>query len=141
MAKIEMAIKDYVVSLEHAKRMKKLGWKKETLFQWWENPKGRWVIQYYKISKGKILKAPIFAEIWEELPAYIEDIYTLKFRRLPRDEYGKINWLEYSNYKDEIYDDNSYFGNINPAEAAGEMWCWLVENKYLEVKNIGGKDG
>jgi len=34
MAKIEMAIKDYVVSLELAKRMKKLGWGKETMWYW-----------------------------------------------------------------------------------------------------------
>lgn len=130
-------IKSKVVSLELAKRMKKLGWKKETLFQWWQLPIAKqWVIQYFKSYSEKPLNAPLFCEIWEELPEEIQE-------------------PEGGDYLTKVlYEDNSIaytqplllslpickltFTNISDLiqENAGNLWCWLKENGYIgEAQN------
>lgn len=116
-------IKKYVVSLELAKRMKELGWKKETIFYWWQNTRTKnWRIINKKMPHGGEYSAPLFAEIWEELFAFIvidNKTYDIEFVK----DDSNTNYIA---YKESIDSENI-------SEPAGEMWVWLVENKYLKV--------
>jgi len=134
-------IKKYIVSLELAKRMKELGWKKETYFYWINisDERNTWDIVDYYHRGLKILKsyiAPFFAEIWEELPMTIEKqvddrlgFFDLTMIKNNKNETIIVYFSEI--LKRRLREGNKPCFDINPAEAAGEMWCWLVENKYL----------
>lgn len=123
-------IEKYIVSLELAKRMKELGWIKETQFYWWEAlDSKRWQIKYHKPLMGKIFKAPLFAEIWKELPVNIYGkgkcrtiLHKILISRL---EIGEMV-IYYERHP------NIFTGN--PVQVAGEMWCWLKENGYIKNK-------
>jgi len=138
-------IKKYVVSLELAKRMEELGWNKETYFCWikisnaYNNQDYDWRIW----SKEKLratsdvsnetYPAPLFAEIWEELPMRIVNNGTIYYKRLQQilindSIWNRCKYVTIDELKQLIFKD----GEV-PAKAAGELWSWLVENKYLEV--------
>jgi len=132
-------IEKYVVSLELAKRMRELGWKKKTLFGWYLTIKSKqkvWqLLSEYPDKTETLLElryTPLFAEIWEELPYEANGIYDLQIIKNCKNE-TIIYYYEQRTRSRIRKPYETPFHNINPVEVAGEMWCWLVENKYLEV--------
>ena len=56
--------------------------------------------------------------------------YFLQMGKRPVDEILTYGFA----YDDIMNDENLYFSqNPNPAEAAGQLLCWCVENGYVEV--------
>jgi len=128
-------LKSKVVSLELAKRMEKLGWEKETIFCWcikdlFEDDEPQILIKPTEIAKKsgctRIMMSPLFCEVWDELPLTIE---------YEKESYMKYvdgdNYVDYRSYTRECI----ICGEINEKpiqENAGELWCWLRENGYIE---------
>lgn len=128
----------YVVSLELAKRMKELGWKKETEFYWQRKTQNENydIVRYNDDIYEDCLSAPLFAEIWEELPVTIEKkigdrlgIFDLTMIKNNKNETIIVYFNQL--FKRRLREGNKPCFNINPAEAIGELWCWLNEIEII----------
>lgn len=126
-----MNLRQHCVSLETAKRMKELGWKKAT-FAWYQ-PNGLDVFCLYANppTLGMTdIAAPIASEIMEELPRSVKvekNKYTFSM--------GK-NSIEYcvgyhrrDSNKDMHYRFTCHCANI--AEALALLWCTLREKGII----------
>lgn len=135
-------IERYLVSPEIAKRMGKLGWKKEVIFCWMKLKSEKEPIlcyhnlkndeQFYTVEDlllidlwdvGSWCYAPLAAEIWEEMPTKVfwdsmekADLIMQKFA----DGLYNVVMDEY---------DMEKCGSTS-VEALGEMWCWGVEKGH-----------
>lgn len=139
-------LKSKVVSLELAKRMKELGWKKRTIFCWcikdlFEDDGIQVIIKPTEIAKEsgctRTMMSPLFCEIWEELPEQIE----CKPEGRKEEFYTKhIDEDNIVDYKSLVYcclqcREISEYDKVkaNPIqENAGELWCWLREKGYIK---------
>lgn len=101
-----MTIKQLVPSLELCQRAQRLGWEKKTYFAYKFGVFPRvWVLEIYSGSDNPpTLPAPTLQEVLEELD---------------------ITGLEYE-------DVCSPKLNVNPAEAALELWCEREERKVKD---------
>lgn len=131
----------HTVSLKLAKRMKKLGWKKETLSRWTgqkyqvDSKTEPFTLVYYP-KKGTIKNylfypAPIASEILEELPEEIDNLdaytYQLTLTVFQKIYYAKYVMTGYKPVGSLVSKQAS-----TPAEALGEMWCYLIKHKKYE---------
>ena len=142
-------LKSKVVSLELAKRMKELGWKKETYFYWHKGGE-KWYIDKnlggWFPNPQSSLSAPLFCEVWEELPDKIED-KNRRIYRLTIQKYHEEIDIEYSNTECSapmisekcpadcscaLFPEGWKPLHYNLVEPAGELWCWLKENGYIK---------
>ena len=118
-------IKQHVPQLSTCKRMRELGWEKETLFWWSQSPvDSKWSIIYYE-DKKQLKKdfiadkydlhfAPLASEIGEELAKDVKTYWTgLEFRC----EYDKRNGYAVS--------------GDNETEIRAKMWIYLKESKLI----------
>ncbi len=123
-----MTLQEFVVSQPLADRMKGLGWEQEEcIFRWkFVEPngydtrisEGKWEVMIYTYEG---IAAPSFQEIWERLPsnAYM----------------GKPILKKYKSGDSEIsMGGQEEFVYSNPAEAAGELWCYLQEKKNESLR-------
>ncbi len=116
----------HTVDLPRAKKLKKLGWEKETLFRWrvfynlkTNKPNNAEAELIYGKRKAAGIhfnySAPIASEILEELP--------------------ETNWQLYRNKKIWVLTDHTIslpvFNADTPAEALGKMYCYLKEEKLI----------
>jgi len=135
-----MKLEDQVCSLELAKRLKELGVKQESLFQWrrWSPKDGstyidnEWRISIFKDSTGKyeVVSAFTVAELGEMLPAELpdEDMVLLmkKCRETPthRVFYHHPNFVTEKEYVTIHHTE---------ANARASMLIHLIENKLMEL--------
>lgn len=138
--------KKYVVSRKLAKRMQKLGWKKKTAFGWYltGNRKRKiWqLLSEYSDNSEALLEfynAPLFAEIWEELPCEISDgygFYNLKI--IKNNNELLIVYVDegYTKEEYEIYElkEIEKKNQNDITESAGEMWAWCKENGHIKER-------
>jgi len=117
-----MKPEDKVVSLDLAKRMKKLGWEDNTERYWICNEYDSWqlndVIGIYK----RYYPAPDAIEIGERLPEEIEIEKCICYLQCNK-YYTGIWGLIYVGSKKE----SKYCNGNTEAEARGKMWCYLKE--------------
>jgi len=119
---------NYCVSLEMAKKLKEVGWKKNTEFLWKRHSlSGNFTdpreyeykimhLEGFSISKNdNIYPAPLAAEILEELQNYLITIET-----------------DIENYR-VIFDGDSYeeFNDESLCDALAKMWIYL-KNKVIK---------
>lgn len=148
-------IERYLVSPELARRMGKLGWKKEVVFCWMKLKSEEEPIlcyhnlkndeQFYTVENLLLIDlwdveswcyAPLFAEMLRELLIRIQhdpDISNMAYLTMGMGTHSDIAETDFCIYyeKDigkELWE--SFFNNPNPVEAGGELWCWGVENGY-----------
>lgn len=110
----------YVCSLELAKRLKELGVRQESEFYWLVNDMTR-LVQFIGSEYGEYYSAFTVGELGEKLPNYIcsyRDRNTWfcnpKFERFTKTKLGTIADTE--------------------ADARAKMYCYLLENKLVEVR-------
>jgi hypothetical protein len=139
-----MKLEQQVVSLELAKRLKELGVKQESYFDW-QVPKSR------TIPEGQLLRVENFdseffdyfsaftvAELGEMLPLYTKTWYCLSSSDT-NNWIGKIGQLPEANYKIfpfngrsvEIGREITYFYANSEAGARAKMLIYLLENKLI----------
>jgi len=147
-------LKSKVVSLELAKRMKELGWiQRKSYFIWLHNMKDTYKYGWKIVDRDfechqendEWYDAPLFCEVWDELPDIIEDKNRRTYRLTIQKYHDKID-IEYSNTHCStpeagtkcpadcycsLFPDGSKF-EFNPTESAGELWCWGRENGYIK---------
>lgn len=135
-----MQIENHVPSLETCKRMKELGWEKETEFNWYtdyccdecNNSESFVSNNSTNIKDGSTPFAPLLSEILEALPD-----------ELPGDDcYGRIEVMSGGKHiKYQAFDKRrgmrcGVLGGLaytaeNPAEAAALLWCKLREEGII----------
>ncbi len=114
----------HTVDLKRAKKLKELGWEKETLF-WWESKRingiSRWDVyrELPSVYPSKFsYSAPIASELLKELPDFVT------FGKAPRTG-GKRYYADYIHKKDNnIYADT-------PVKALADMWIYLKEEGLI----------
>ena len=118
-------LKSKVVSFELAKRMKKLGWKKETIYIWEYHVNIGWKITNDKSGCRITYPAPLFCEVWEELSIKLSWTANIS---------GGLILEKHIDGTSEMWEINSEYEiqNINPVETAGNLWCQLKENGYIK---------
>jgi len=128
-----MEIKNQVVSLELAKKMKELGFKQESLF-WWNRqdmPGDDFVIQVgmHKIHESygePLCSAYTVAELGEMLPDLLRDKFG-ENQLLTINKRSNKNWyVDYGGFLEGIY-----FEADTEADARAKMLIYLKENKLI----------
>lgn len=124
-------ITDHVVSLELAKKLKKLGMPQDTLFYWEEVNENDWQIVDHVFIVGDnndmAIAAPLASELGERLPAWIE---TFKAGNLAGEKRG---WYACVYNKD--MDDGKEFSDPREANTRAQMLIYLIENNYFSFKD------
>lgn len=144
-----------VVSLETAQKLKEAGWSKPTVFAWIKE------VVNGQEGSGSVLPvtfvsvtfvseaifvdddwspAPTFQELWDVLPATIiheNEMYSIELLY-----YRDWDWdwseepdrytVSYSNGHGTHWLPDPLIPRDSIAEAAAEMWLWLVENNYIK---------
>lgn len=136
-----MTLEQQVVSLELAKQLKELGVKQDSLFYWWLSFKFEKEEVYSKVMNHKpeqweklgidridVYSAFTVAELGEMLPQGFFTAKGKKFRGWFSDTDNPFEWHEGDEY-DPI-------DNKNEANLRAKMLIWLIENKYLDPKDI-----
>lgn len=118
----KMKLKQQVPSLELCKKLEELGWDKETLFAWYENPhvKEGYKIHYLRRDKYtlketdlnlKIAPAPTVAELGEEL--------------------NKYGFFQYGATHITAHGIEPCFDEDTEANSRSALWIYLRENKLI----------
>ena len=143
------SLESKVVSYKPAKRMSKLGWRKETVFCW-VKLKGQKIPklchcdlkndeQFYTVGNCQLIPfwdienwcyGPLFCEIWDELPEEIQDL-------ISGDRYRKIlfdnNSIGYCQWSLGSIDVKILVDKSNLIqENASDFWCYLKEQGYIK---------
>ena len=140
------SLESKVVSYKSARKMSKLGWRKETVFCW-VKLKGQKTPklchcnlkndeQFYTVGDYQLIPfwdienwcyAPLFCEVWSELPNKIHKDYKSWIMEL---DYGEIGYYSL----DHSYGDlTSYpIGKQVIVEPAGKLWTYLKEQGYIK---------
>ena len=136
---MSLKLEAQVPSLELCKKLKSFSYPQEGLF-WWTNTwdKDEWQVDMYPIievmkdgKKRKPVKfiAPTVAEMGEWLPNYVKD--DTNYLQIVKSNDGKFWFIQYDNG----------FGNMETegkteANARAKCLIWLVENDYIDFKEI-----
>lgn len=126
-----MELKKQVCSLEHAKRLKELGVKQESLF-WWHDGCSTWVLPHVKDRDcyciGKTYAAFTVTELGELLPEEIEVEEVSRFLKTAPG-IGRQWYVEYCNSSTCF----PHFSADTEADARAKMLIYLLKNKLLNV--------
>lgn len=127
-------MKDLVVSLETAEKLKAAGWKKRTYFRWLIKNNGSLepqIVDFHTLECSEkhytYFPCPTFEEVFRELPHGVSGFYAAK----QSSEKYLVTSSEW---------DDGFGGDIEPpssenkslSEAAAQMWLWCVENGYIK---------
>lgn len=126
-----MELKELVVSLETANKLKKAGWNKPTVYVW--SVDGRGVFPFPYVINGEYgYSAPTADELLQELPASIPpinmkkgDYYTLSIIKS-----GIRYGIGYKRKGKIINGDLRRYKSLS--EAAASMWLWLEKEGYIK---------
>lgn len=127
-----MQIENHVPSLETCKKMKELGWEKETEFNWYtdyccdecNNSESFVSNNSTNIKDGSTPFAPLLSEILEALPTYYpkDDTYFLVLSK-------NSGWTV--EYASKVGSSLVYCEHESSVEAAALLWCKLVEEGII----------
>lgn len=130
------------VSLDVAKELQALGWKKQTYFCWTRLHESssyfddniesnNFYIEPIDISRGGFVAyAPQLHEILELLPGELENEECVYSLTVDKDE------KDYMVSYDDLYGDKSIGHsewNKNPHDAAAKLLIWCVKNNYITL--------
>jgi len=135
-----------VVSLELAERMEKLGWEQyESYFIWLRNIRNFLIRNKYKYDwrvvnrdykchqeNNEWYDAPLFCEIWKELPDEIQEPESGDYLTKALYEDNSIAYTQSPSIPPPICKITLTNKSDFIQENAGELWCWLRENGYIK---------
>jgi len=137
-----MKLESQVCSLEHAKKLKELGFKQDSLFYWVgddleysqfrtpsDNASKNMVEPEFTEFCRTVCSAYTVAELGELLPEFIDagsDKYILNMQKLADNKWFLQYFSHHSLLKSEVL--------VPEADARAKMLIWLVENKFLDLK-------
>lgn len=132
-----MKLEDQVVSLELAKRLKKLSVKQESLFYWEKCPENHYKFMISHAETHNIISGEWgdchILENQENYSAFtVAELGCL----LPgswSDRMIKFDKIENS-HEAELMDGDFHIVSYTEANARGEMLIYLIENKLMEIK-------
>jgi hypothetical protein len=134
------------ISFELAKELEKLGIKQDSYFYWlilpvYNTPELLTYKEYknsiYETDKCELCPAYQLHEILEMLPQHItykkdcEAFFDLYKCGSNTDYLYEINYSDIDNNILNVTDKD--FEEENPAEAAGNLLLWCIENKYIKI--------
>lgn len=120
-----------VCSLKYAKKLKKLGVPQESLFEWWLNDFGEWVLEYAELLPSKDIEPERYcsaftvAELGELLPFCKDEEKWLPFKTDVGD------WLVWEHFNGLYDESGNYMREKNEANARAKMLIYLKENGSL----------
>lgn len=128
-----MELQKQVCSLELARKLKKLGVKKESFWSWVESPSVEELFTVARIDqesyRGNFFRAYSVAELGEMLPSY-KIAYQIKDVQRKDEDEVKNQWvaiyLEDETHATFEYDDTE-------ANARAKMLIYLIENKLIDL--------
>lgn len=131
-----MTLENQVVSLELAKKLKKLGVKQESLFWWnelFEMSVTKYILNYGRFNRVEAFSAFTVAELGEMLPAFIKHDkrhFKLYVAKNENDEW----FIEYQGWTSQLLENYELLVQRNAAteaDARAKMLIYLLENKLI----------
>jgi hypothetical protein len=122
-----MKLEDQVVSLELARKLKKLGVKQESLFCWmWQEDIERYELVY--LPGHHQVATFTVAELGEMLPSLID------CKELTTSKIGAKWFICYKDFEGMLWADDkvSYFEEDTEADARAKLLVYLIENNLCQ---------
>lgn len=131
-----MKLEELTTTLDQSKRIKELWYKWESIFEWRNNGRSRWVEQWWEGGE-RTHPALTASEIMDLLPEDIADDYYFEHLIVNREHEVGFYTCDWS-YKIPYANDTSTstvlctFRNQNFVHCLGDMLIYLVEKKIIE---------